>query len=150
MYICFCVYARHAGFVSEVPKDSQRDFKILHLSGFFWIKLTTRLSHYIFHALLSKPMTCSLSQDYATSSKEEVFLLIKILHLSRTTWKHLLQLKILHLSRFFWKKVFHQTKVLNLSHPTFKKLMTSLLSQDYTMLWGRSFLLIKILHQSRL
>ena len=26
MYNCFCVYARHAGFVREVPKDSERDF----------------------------------------------------------------------------------------------------------------------------
>ena len=26
MRICFCVYAHHAGFVREVPKDSERDF----------------------------------------------------------------------------------------------------------------------------
>ena len=26
MYIYFCVYARHAGFVREVPNDSKRDF----------------------------------------------------------------------------------------------------------------------------
>ena len=25
-YICFYVYARHAGFVREVPKDSESDF----------------------------------------------------------------------------------------------------------------------------
>ena len=29
MYICFCTYARHTGFVHEVPKDSERDF-IVH------------------------------------------------------------------------------------------------------------------------
>ena len=26
VYICFCVHTRHAGFVREVPKDSERDF----------------------------------------------------------------------------------------------------------------------------
>ena len=29
MYICFCVYARHAGFVREVSKDSERDFTLV-------------------------------------------------------------------------------------------------------------------------
>ena len=31
MYICFCVYARHADFVREVPKDSERVFMYLLL-----------------------------------------------------------------------------------------------------------------------
>ena len=26
-YICFCIYARHAGFVREVAKDSEKDFR---------------------------------------------------------------------------------------------------------------------------
>ena len=29
MCICFCVYARHAGFVREVPKVSERDFRVV-------------------------------------------------------------------------------------------------------------------------
>ena len=29
MCICFCVYALHTGFVREMPKDSERDFKSL-------------------------------------------------------------------------------------------------------------------------
>ena len=32
MYIFFCVYARHAGFVREVPKESQRDFSLMVLA----------------------------------------------------------------------------------------------------------------------
>ena len=35
MYIYFCIYAHHAGFEHEVPKDSVRDFS-LFLQFDFW------------------------------------------------------------------------------------------------------------------
>ena len=39
----FCVYARHAGFVREVPKDSERDFSVFLNFGLkhtiFWEQL---------------------------------------------------------------------------------------------------------------
>ena len=37
MRICFCVYARYAGFVREVPKDPERDFIPSVLSILLWL-----------------------------------------------------------------------------------------------------------------